>query len=108
MDFAKFSFSMVIEDIKMGVILFYLCNLIKSEQIIMESLDNNFLSKETVMEIIMWPLIEEDKEKLETIGLFVKIFKVKPISVIDFIRAIGVFSFIRDLGVFVVIEVVII
>lgn len=103
MDFVKFSFSKAIEDIKMVVILFYLCNLIRSEQIIVVSLDNNFLSKEIVMEIIKGPLIK-DMKKLVTIGLFVKILMVKAILVIGF-GVIRVFAVIKVMEVAIIVRV---
>ncbi len=103
MDFVKFSFSKAIEDIKMVVILFYLCNLIRSEQIIVVSLDNNFLSKEIVMEIIKGPLIK-DMKKLVTIGLFVKILMVKAILVIGF-GVIRVFAVIKVMEVAIIVGV---
>ncbi len=103
MDFVKFSFSKAIEDIKMVVILFYLCNLIRSEQIIVVSLDNNFLSKEIVMEIIKGPLIK-DMKKLVTIGLFVKILMVKAILVIGF-GVIKVFAVIKVMEVAIIVGV---
>lgn len=103
LDFVKFSFSKAIEDIKMVVILFYLCNLIRSEQIIVVSLDNNFLSKEIVMEIIKGPLIK-DMKKLVTIGLFVKILMVKAILVIGF-GVIRVFAVIKVMEVAIIVGV---
>jgi hypothetical protein len=103
LDFVKFSFSKAIEDIKMVVILFYLCNLIRSEQIIVVSLDNNFLSKEIVMEIIKGPLIK-DMKKLVAIGLFVKILMVKAILVIGF-GVIRVFAVIKVMEVAIIVGV---
>ena len=103
LEIVKFSFSKAIEDIKMVVILFYLCNLIRSEQIIVVSLDNNFLSKEIVMEIIKGPLIK-DMKKLVTIGLFVNILMVKAILVIGF-GVIRVFAVIKVMEVAIIVGV---
>jgi hypothetical protein len=67
------------------------------------SLDNNFLSKEIVMEIIKGPLIK-DMKKLVTIGLFVKILMVKAILVIGF-GVIRVFAVIKVMEVAIIVRV---
>jgi len=67
------------------------------------SLDNNFLSKEIVMEIIKGPLIK-DMKKLVAIGLFVKILMVKAILVIGF-GVIRVFAVIKVMEVAIIVGV---